>query len=261
MSRFLKVNYPKRGTMGLGTYLFIGFIAFMASGLRLIFEYQRVIVFRLGKYKKTLRPGLKWIIPVIDTTKKIDIRITTDAVPMQEAITLDNVSVKIDAVVFFKVINPEKAVINIDRYRVGVSQYARTAMRDIVGKFKLDDVLAKRDKIAEEIKIIVDKATDPWGVDVISVRIQNIEMPENMKRAMARQAEADREKKAIIIKSEGEVEAAENLTKAAKTMDKHPAALHLRTLNTLTDIASDPSQKIILALPVEVLKAFGGKKK
>ena len=256
--------YLLKFVMGIGGWYFwipatILFLV-LVSGLRLVYQYQRLVRFRLGKYKDMMKPGLKWIIPILDTTQNIDLRVTTVDVEPQEAITADNVPLKVNAVVFFKVKDPSKAVLEIEDYIVGVSQFARAALRDAVGKADLDIILSKREKVADEIQAIIDKATDPWGVDVTEVKIQEIELPEGMKRAMAAQAEAEREKRAIIIKSEGEIKAAENLTKAAKTMEKAPMAMGLRTLSTLTDISSDPSQKIVIPLPTDIMEWFKKKK-
>ena len=259
------ILYFVKFVMGIGSWYFwipatIVFIV-IVSGLRLVYQYQRVVRFRLGKYKDMMKPGLKWIIPVVDTTQNIDLRVTTVDVEPQEAMTSDNVPIKVNAVIFFRVKDPSKAVLEIEDYVVGVAQFARAALRDAVGKADLDIILSKREKVADEIQMIIDKATDPWGVDVTEVKIQEIELPEGMKRAMAAQAEAEREKRAIIIKSEGEIKAAENLSKAAKTMEKAPMAMGLRTLSTLTDISSDPSQKIVIPLPTDIMDWFNKKKR
>ena len=224
-------------------------------GLRLVYEYQRLVRFRLGKYKDVIEPGLSWVIPIIDKTQRLDLRVSTVDVEPQEAMTADNVPIKVNAVIFFRVLKPSKAVLEIEDYEIGVSQFARAALRDAVGKADLDIILSKREQVADDIKKIVDKATDPWGIDVIDVKIQEIELPETMKRAMAKQAEAEREKRATIIKSEGEIKAAENLAVAAKTLGKEPIAFNLRTLSTITDISSDPSQKIIF-VPTDIMKFF-----
>lgn len=253
-----------KGFLGIGSWwmwaIFVVLYLLLVTGLRLVYEYQRLVRFRLGKFKDVMKPGLKWIIPILDTTQRIDLRVTTVDVEPQEAITADNVPLKVNAVVFLKVKEPSKAVLEIEDYIVGVSHFARAALRDAVGKADLDMILSKREKVADEIQAIIDKATNPWGVDVTEVKIQEIELPDGMKRAMAAQAEAEREKRATIIKSEGEIKAAENLTKAAKTMEHAPMAMGLRTLATLTDISSDPAQKIIIPLPAEIMDWFGRKK-
>lgn len=228
-------------------------------GLRLVFEYQRLVRFRLGKFKDVIEPGLRWVIPIIDKTQRLDLRVSTVDVDPQEAMTADNVPLKVNAVIFFRVLKPSKAILEIEDYELAVTQFARAALRDAVGKADLDTILSKRERVAEDIKKIVDKATDPWGIDVIEVKIQEIELPETMKRAMAKQAEAERERRATIIKSEGEIKAAENLAKAAQILGKEPTAFNLRTLSTITDISSDPSQKIIF-VPADIMKVFNKEK-
>ena len=252
-----------KGFLGIGGWwmwaIFIAVYLLVVAGLRLVYEYQRVVRFRLGKYKDVLKPGLKWVIPIIDTTQKTDLRVTTVDVEPQEAMTADNVPIKVNAVVFLRVKDPSKAVLEIEDYIVGVSHFARAALRDAVGKADLDAILSKREKVADEIQAIIDKATNSWGVDVTEVKIQEIELPETMKRAMAAQAEAEREKRAIIIKSEGEIKAAESFASAAKILGKEPMSLNLRQLSTIQDIAADPSQKVVF-VPTDVLSFFGGKK-
>ncbi|MBW2970373.1 slipin family protein, partial [Candidatus Woesearchaeota archaeon] len=240
--------------MAVLTYAIIVFVILILFwGLRLVYEYQRLVRFRLGKFKDVMNPGLKWVIPIIDKTQRIDLRVNTVDVEPQEAMTADNVPLKVNAVIFYRVLKPSKAILEIEDYEIGVSQFARAALRDAVGKADLDVILSKREKVADEIKKIVDKATDPWGIDVIEVKIQEIELPETMKRAMAKQAEAERERRATIIKSEGEIKAAESLAKAAQILGKEPTAFNLRTLSTITDISSDPSQKIIF-VPADIMK-------
>ncbi len=260
---FALIIYFGRGVIKMNWWIYVVIalvLIVIISGLRLVFEYQRLVRFRLGKYKDIMKPGLKWIIPIIDTTRRIDLRVTTVDVEPQEAITADNVPLKVNAVIFFKVKDPSKAVLEIENYVVGVAHFARAALRDAVGKADLDAILSKREKVADEIQSIIDKATDPWGVDVTEVKIQEIELPETMKRAMAAQAEAEREKRAIIIKSEGEIKAAESFASAAKILGKEPMSLNLRQLSTIQDIASDPSQKIVF-IPTDVMSFLGGKKK
>jgi regulator of protease activity HflC (stomatin/prohibitin superfamily) len=205
-----------------------------------------------------MNPGINIVIPILHSYKKLDVRIKTVDIPKQEVMTKDNVPVRVNAVVYFAVKDPMKATLNIQNYTYAVAQYAQTALRDIIGNKSLDEVLANRDEIAEEIEIVVDKETDPWGLNVSGIKMQDVELPENLKRTMAKQAEAEREKRGVIIKAQGEREAADNLSKAAATLSKTPAALHLRTLNTLNDLSSDQSNTVILAVPLEVLKAFEG---
>lgn len=238
-------------------WILLGFIVFIVLlGLRLINQYERGVVLRLGKYNSTRQPGLNWIIPIIDRMIKVDIRITTVDIPRQEAITRDNVPVGINAVVYFKVQRAEDAVLKIENYSYATSQYALAAMRDIVGGVELDVLLTAREKIAGDIKLVVDKETDPWGIDVTAIKMQDIELPAGMKRTMAAQAETEREKRAIIIKAEGEVKAAENLQKAAGILGITPGGLSLRTLETIDKLQPDPSKTIIFALPVEILEGL-----
>ncbi len=230
------------------------FLALMM--VRIIYEYERGIKFTLGRYSSIMGPGVNFIIPILQSYRKVDIRIKTVDIPKQEVMTKDNVPVRVNAVVYFSVKDPKKAVLNIQNYTYAVAQYAQTALRDIIGNKSLDEVLTNRDEIAEEIEIIVDKETDPWGIEVTGIKMQDVELPENLKRTMAKQAEAERERRSVIIKSRGEVEASVNLKKAAQTLAATPGALHLRTLNTLNDLSSDQSNTVVLALPLEVLRAF-----
>ncbi|MCD6270805.1 slipin family protein [bacterium] len=239
-------------------------IFFLLSGLRVVKEYERGVILTLGKYTSTRQPGLTWIFPGVQQMIKVDLRITTVDVPRQEAITKDNVPVGINAVVYFRVQVPEYAVLRVENYRYAVSQYALAALRDIVGGVELDTLLAERERIATEIKKVVDAETDAWGIDVTAIKMQDIELPAGMKRAMAAQAEAEREKRAIIIKSEGEIKAAENLSSAAVILSSAPGGLSLRTLETIDNLQPDPSKTVIFALPVEILEGFkklGGNKR
>ena len=231
-------------------------IFFLLSGLKVVKEYERGVVLTLGKYTSTRKPGLTWIFPGIQQMIKVDLRITTVDVPRQEAITKDNVPVGINAVVYFRVQVPEYAVLRVENYRYAVSQYALAALRDIVGGVELDTLLAERERIATEIKKVVDAETDAWGIDVTAIKMQDIELPAGMKRAMAAQAEAEREKRAIIIKSEGEIKAAENLKSAAEILSSAPGGLSLRTLETIDNLQPDPSKTVIFALPIEILEGF-----
>ncbi len=226
-------------------------IVFLLSGLRLLFEYERGVVFTLGKYSSVKNAGLTWIFPVIQTMRKVDLRIMTADVPRQEVITKDNIPLLANTVVYYKVEKPADAIIKIEDYEYAVRQYTQAALRDVVGNYELDLVLSEREKLAASIKKIVDAETSDWGVDIESIKIQEIELPAEMKRAMAKQAEAERERRAIIIASQGELSASENLRKAAETLAKSKGALQLRTLQTIRDIAADPSEKIVLFLPQE----------
>ena len=236
--------------------LFIIVVFIVLFSIRQISEYERGIKFRFGKFKKVLNPGWNLIFPVIDSFQKIDIRTRAVDVPEQDAITKDNVSIRINAVIYYNVFDASKAVIAVQHYQYAVSQLAQTTMRNAVGAVSLDELLSERDKISTEICNIIDKATDPWGIKVENVELKDIKLPEEMQRVIAKVAEAEREKAAVITKSVGEKEAADNLSKAAEVMNASPGALHLRTLATLNDLSSDQSNTIIFAVPIEVLRAF-----
>jgi len=210
----------------------------------------------LGKYRLTAMPGWRLIIPVIQSMTKVDIRVKAVDVPDQDAITKDNVSVNVNAVLYYKVISAEKAILEVENFYYAVSQLAQTTMRDVVGEVDLDELLTKRDQISDRIQQIVDEATDPWGIQVVSVDLKHIELPKDMQRTIAKQAEAERERRAVIIKAEGEVAAADNMSKAAKVLAESDGALHLRTLQSINDLSSDQSNTVIFALPLEVLRAF-----
>lgn len=236
--------------------LFFIFVVFGLGGLRVINQYEKGVILTLGKYTGTLEPGLRWIFVGFQAMTKVDMRITTADIPRQEAITKDNVPVGINAVVYFKVERAEDAVLKIEDYRYATSQYALAAMRDIVGGVELDTLLTERERLAADIKKVVDEQTAPWGVDVTAIKMQDIELPASMKRAMAAQAEAEREKRAIIIKAEGEVKAAENIQKAASILGSMPGGMSLRTLGTIDKLQPDPSKTVIFALPVEIMEGF-----
>ncbi len=238
-------------------------ILFVLSGIRIILEYERIVVFRLGRFKRTIGPGLVYVIPLVESARKVDLRIITQDIQRQEVITRDNIPVVANTVVYFKVERPEDAVIKIENYVFAVRQYTQAALRDTMGTMELDQVLTERDKIAQDIRNIVDKETNEWGIDIKGIKIQELELPAEMKRAFAKQAEAERAKRAIIIQSEGELRAAANLAEAASKLSKDKGALHLRTLQTIRDIAQDPSEKIVIFLPsdlTEVAKKVTGKK-
>ncbi|MCX7839087.1 MAG: slipin family protein [Anaerolineae bacterium] len=217
--------------------------------LRLIYQYERGVVFTLGKYAGTREPGLTFIVPFIQTMRKVDMRIKTADIPRQEVMTKDNIPILVNAVVYFKVISPETVIIKIEDHVFAIRQFTQAALRDVIGNNEMDFVLTEREKIADSIKKIVDTETSNWGVDVESIKIQEIELPAEMKRAMAKQAEAERERRAMIIASQGELTASENLRQAAENLSKSSGALHLRTLQTIRDIAADPSEKIVLFVP------------
>ncbi|MCX6720312.1 MAG: slipin family protein [Candidatus Staskawiczbacteria bacterium] len=226
------------------------------AGLRVIDQYDRAVVLTLGKYTGTKQPGLNWIFIGFQRLIKIDMRITTTDIPQQEVITKDNVPVGINAVVYFKVENAEIAILNIKDYTTAVSQYAQAALRDVIGGVELDSLLSEREKIAEEIQKIVAGATQSWGVSVTDIKIQDIELPADMKRVMAKQAESERERRAIIIRAEGEFQASEKLAQAASVLSAIPGGLSMRTLQTIEKINPDPSKTVIFALPVEVMEGI-----
>ena len=239
----------------LGTILVIVVIILVIS-IRQVNQYQRGVKFMFGKYVKTVEPGWRLIFPVIQSLTKVDMRVKAVDVPFQEAITKDNISAKINAVIYYKVSDAAKAVLEVENFWFAVSQLAQTTMRNIVGEMELDELLANRESAAKKIKDIVDAATDPWGIKVESVELKDVILPDNMQRTIAKQAEAERERRSVIIKSEGEKAAAGNLAEAASMLATQPGALHLRTLNSLNDLSSDQSNTVIFAIPLEVLRAF-----
>lgn len=239
-------------------------IYILVTGIRLIYQYERGVVFTLGKFGGIRHPGVTVLIPVLQSMRKVDMRIKTADIPRQEVMTRDNIPMLVNAVVYFKVVNPEDVVIKIEDHVFAVRQYTQAALRDVIGNSEMDFVLTEREQIAESIKTIVDSETSGWGVDVEAIKIQEVELPAEMKRAMAKQAEAERERRAMIINSQGELTASENLAQAAETLSRNPGALHLRTLQTIRDIAADPSEKIVLFVPSDlggVIQSLTGVKK
>ncbi len=228
----------------------------LLSSVKQINQYERGVLFTIGKYTKILNPGWRIVLPIIHSYKKVDIRTKAVDVPEQDAITKDNVSVRINAVIYYKIFDASKAILEVENFYYAVSQLAQTTMRNLVGSVSLDELLSEREKISTEICKIIDEATDPWGIKVENVELKDISLPEEMKRVIAKIAEAQREREAVITKSTGEVEASKNLAEAAEIMSKTPGALHLRTLATINDVSSDQSNTIIFALPVEILRAM-----
>ena len=222
-------------------------------------EYERGVKFSRGKFSKIMHPGWNLVLPIFESYKKIDIRTKVVDVPEQDVITKDNVSVRINAVIYYKIFDASKAILEVENFYYAVSQLAQTTMRNVVGSVSLNELLGEREKISVEICKIIDEATDPWGIKVENVELKDVSLPEEMKRVIARAAEAEREKEAILTKAKGEVEASKNLAIAAETMSSTPGALHLRTLSTINDISSDQSNTIIFCLPIEVLEAIKGK--
>jgi len=236
--------------------LFIGLAVLLFFTIRQVNEYERGVTFVLGKFHKTKMPGWRLRIPIFMSMKIVDMRVKAVDVPDQEAITKDNISITINAVIYYKVRDAEKSVLVVENFFWAVSQLAQTTMRNAVGEVTLDELLRNRDQIAGRIEEIVDKQSDPWGIEVESVELKDVVLPTEMKRTMAKEAEAERERRAVIIKAEGEVMAAENMSKAAKMLNESPGALHLRTLQSVNDLSSDQSNTTIWMLPVEVLRAM-----
>lgn len=224
----------------------------IVPGVRIINQYERGVVLRLGKFSRMLKPGFHIIIPYLDHMTKVDVRTTPMDIPKQEVITRDNVTVNVDAIVYFRVIDASKAVLETTNYAYATSTFAQTALRDVTGNFDLDEILSKRDEISAQIREIVDTQTDKWGIDIESVKLQNIELPSDMKRAMAKQAEAERERRAAIISAEGEKASAAAVAEAAHLLAQTPGALNIRTLQTLEKISTDPSQKTVILLPTDL---------
>ncbi len=224
--------------------------------IKQINQYQKGVKFILGKYKGIMEPGWRLVWPIFQSYKKVDLRVKAVDVPNQEAITKDNISVGVNAVIYYKVSDADKAILEVENFYYAISQLAQTTMRNAVGQVDLDELLSQRDRVSENIRNIIDIATDPWGIKVLNVELKDIALPEEMKRVIGKQAEAEREKRAIIIKAEGEVVAANNMAKAAQLLSQSNGALHLRTLQSLNDISSDQSNTIVFAVPLEVLRAF-----
>ncbi|OGG57523.1 hypothetical protein A2853_02700 [Candidatus Kaiserbacteria bacterium RIFCSPHIGHO2_01_FULL_55_17] len=231
------------------------------SSIRQINQYERGVKFTFGKYTGIMEPGWRLVWPIVQSYRRVDIRVKAVDVPDQNAITKDNVSVSVNAVIYYKVSSAEKAILEVEDFFHAISQYAQTTMRNIVGEVSLDELLASREKIADRIREIVDKETDAWGLKVNNVELKDIALPETMVRTISKQAEAEREKRAVIINSEGELAASRNMAEAARVLHEVPGALHLRTLQSINDVSSDQSNTVIFTVPLEILKAFSGFKK
>jgi regulator of protease activity HflC (stomatin/prohibitin superfamily) len=243
--------------MSLGVLIGIGAIAaIIFLGIRIITEYERGVVFRLGRYTGVKTAGFRWIIPGVDRMVRIGLREIVMDVPPQEVITRDNVSVKVNAVLYFRVLHPEKAVIQVENYLYGTSQLAQTTLRSVCGQGELDDLLAERESVNQKLQQIIDDQTEPWGVKVRAVEVKQIDLPQEMQRAMAKQAEAEREKRSKVIHAEGEFQAAQRLLDAARVLSTEPAALQLRYLQTLAEIATEHSSSIIFPIPIDILRPF-----
>jgi len=231
-------------------------LALLFAGVRILQEYERGVVFRFGRFAGVKDAGIRWIIPGVDRMVKISLREIVMDVPPQEVITRDNVSVKVNAVLYFRVLHPEKAVIQVENYLYGTSQLSQTTLRSVCGQAELDELLAERDAINRKLQEIIDLQTEPWGVKVRAVEVKQIDLPTDMQRAMARQAEAEREKRSKIIHAEGEAQAAERLSEAARILNQQPAALQLRYLQTLAEIATEQSSTILFPIPIDTLRPF-----
>jgi len=232
------------------------FVSLVSSSIRVVQEYERGVIFRLGRYVGVRGPGLFFLIPFIERMQKVDLRVVTMEVPTQEAITKDNVTVKVNAVVYFRVVEPASAVIKVMDHIRATSQLAQTTLRSVLGQSDLDELLAHREQINQRLQRIIDEGTEPWGVKVSLVEIRDVELPQSMQRAMAAQAEAERERRAKIIHADGEFQAAEKLAEAARIISSQPASLQLRYLQTLTEIASDKSSILVFPVPIELFKQF-----
>jgi regulator of protease activity HflC (stomatin/prohibitin superfamily) len=255
--------------MGLSAYLIsqgtwtfaaivVGFLAllFVASAIKIVKEYERGVIFRLGRLIGAKGPGLFFIIPILDKMVKVDLRVITHDVPVQEVMTVDNVPVSVNAVVYYRVMDPEDATVEVEDYRMATSQIAQTTLRSVVGKSNLDELLAEREKLNSELQEVIDEATDPWGIKVSAVEIKDVELPQDMRRAMAAQAEAERERRARVISAEGEQQAAQRLRQAAEEMEQGKGALYIRTLQTIQETASEQGTNTVIPLPIEFLKAL-----
>lgn len=239
----------------LGTIVVILVIVWLIA-IRQVNQYQRGVKFQLGKYVKMVEPGWRIVLPIFQSMVKVDIRTKAVDVPYQEAITRDNVSAKVNAVIYYRVVDSAKAVLEVENFWFAVSQLAQTTMRNVVGQMELDELLANREAAADKIEEIVEASAESWGLKIEGVELKDIVLPDDMQRVIARQAEAEREKRAVIINSTGELAAAENLSQAAAILSQSPGALHLRTLTTINDLSSDQSNTVIFAIPLEILRAF-----
>jgi len=232
----------------------------LPASIKIVYQYEAGVVFRLGRLEKTRGPGIRFIIPFLDRMRKIDTRTITMDVPSQEAITRDNVTLKVNAVVYFRVMHPEAAVVEVFDYRLATYQIAQTTLRSVLGQSELDDLLAHRDKINQQLQQIIDEETEPWGIKVSVVEVKDVELPSTMQRAMAAQAEAERERRAKIIHAEGELQASKKLAQAGAVIGKEPTTLQLRYLQTLTEIATEKTNTLVFPVPLDMLSAFMPKK-
>jgi regulator of protease activity HflC (stomatin/prohibitin superfamily) len=238
--------------------IMLGILALVSTAVKIVQEYERGVIFRLGRLSGVKGPGLFLIIPFVDRMVRVDLRTITLDVPSQEAITRDNVTVKVNAVAYFRVVNPADAIVKVEDYKKATWQIAQTSLRSVLGQSDLDDLLSRRDQINQRLQQIIDEQTEPWGVKASIVEVKDVELPDSLKRAMARQAEAEREKRAKLLHAEGELNASKQLTEAATVIAREPGALQLRYLQTLTEIAAEKNSTIIFPLPLELMRAFMG---
>ncbi|MEY2640877.1 MAG: hypothetical protein RL150_270 [Candidatus Parcubacteria bacterium] len=244
--------------MSMGVFILIVVLVIIVVSIRQVNQYERGVKFTLGKFSSVMQPGWRLVFPVIQHYQKVDVRTKAVDVPDQNAITRDNVSVRVNAVIYYKVGDAQKAILEVEDFKYAISQYAQTTMRNIVGEVTLDELLSSRDKIADRIREIVDTETDAWGLKVQNVELKDVSLPPELERTIGKQAEAEREKRSVIITSEGELAASENLAKAAAMLAATPGALHLRTLQSINDMSSDQSNTVVYMVPVEALKAIEG---
>jgi regulator of protease activity HflC (stomatin/prohibitin superfamily) len=245
------------GLLGsLGFFVAFLFIIVLVNSIRIVREYERLVVFRLGRVLGEKGPGLVLLIPIIDRAVKVGLRTVTMDVPPQDIITKDNVTVKVNAVIYFRVVNSQDAVIQVENYLYATSQIAQTTLRSILGQAELDELLSEREKLNQALQQVIDRQTEPWGVKVSTVEVKNVDLPQEMQRAIARQAEAERERRAKVINAEGEYQAAARLTEAAAVISKEPAAMQLRYLQTLAEIATENNSTTIFPVPIDFLKVF-----
>ncbi len=237
-------------------FILIAVAVLLLVSIRQINEYERGVMFTIGKFTGLKQPGWRLVLPVVQSLEKVDIRVKAIDVPEQQAITKDNIPVRVNAVIYYKVADAGRAVLEVENFRYAISQLAQTSMRNVVGEVELDELLAERANLSEKIRTIVDQASDPWGIKVDNVELKDVILPQNMERTIAKQAEAERERRAVIIKAEGEVASANNMAEAARRLASVPGALHLRTLQSLNDLSSDQSNTVIFAIPLEILRAF-----
>ncbi len=242
--------------MGFYIGIVVAVLILLFSTIKIVTEYERLVIFRLGKYYKVKGPGMVIVIPGIDRFVKVSLRTVTMDVPPQDVITKDNVSVNVNAVVYYRILFPEKAIIEVENFNFATSQIAQTTLRSVLGQLELDELLTEREKINTELQKIIDEATDPWGIKVIKVEMKDVILPEEMKRAMARQAEADRERRAKIIAAEGELQASQKLLEAAKKMSEDPLTVQLRYLQTLSEISTENATTIVFPIPIDLLESF-----